>query len=83
MWMYGSIDQLGDWSPDNATELSAFGTSSTTNWFVVLNMTAGTYLEYKYFQRNADWSITWPSVENREYTVPTGCQSQVVVNDYW
>lgn len=82
--MYGNIDQLGEWDPDSAVALSSYDyTPTNTNWFVSLNITQGTYFEYKYYQRNQDWSITWPSNDNRMYTVPSGCQSSIVINDKW
>ncbi|KAL6722361.1 hypothetical protein ACLMJK_001468 [Lecanora helva] len=83
IWMYGNNAQLGNWNPDSAVALSQSKVAGSTNWFVYLNMTAGNSFEYKYFQRNADWSITWPPMANRQYTVPTGCQTEIVVNDDW
>ena len=84
IYVYGSIDQLGEWSVDDAVKMSFYDIPGPQkNWFVSLNITAGTYFEYKYFQRNEDWSITWPDPANRVYTTPTGCQTDVVINDAW
>ena len=84
MYVYGSIDQLGDWDVNKAVAMSPFSFGGQVqNWVVDANITAGTYFEYKYFQRNADWSICWPPAANRMYTAPTGCNSDVVIQDQW
>lgn len=82
--MAGNIPQLGNWDFDNSYAMSSYKyTLSNPKWYAMLQLAAGTSFEYKYFQRNLNYSITWALDPNDRYTVPTGCESQIVVEDQW
>lgn len=82
--MAGSITQLGSWNIDNSYAMSSFGyTESNPNWYATLNLPIGTSFEYKYFQRNLDYSITWEAPPNMVYTAPSGCEKNIVLDTQW
>lgn len=85
--MYGSIDQLGNWQVKNSYPLKAYyfieNGRNESNWYGTIDVAAGTYFEYKYFQRNANYSISWANPPNMRYTVPTGCEKLIVQSDQW
>ncbi|KAK1750999.1 Glucoamylase [Echria macrotheca] len=80
----GSIPQLGNWNPASAPALSASGyTSSNPVWSFTANLPAGTVFQYKFVKVESTGGVTWESDPNRSYTVPSGCDSAVIVGSSW
>ncbi|RDB14710.1 hypothetical protein Hypma_016313 [Hypsizygus marmoreus] len=77
IFLTGSIDQLKNWSPDNAIALSSAGYPT---WSVTLDVPAGTNFEYKYI-RKLNGGVTWESDPNR--LVSTPASGTFVFNDSW
>ncbi|GAB1313339.1 glycoside hydrolase 15 protein [Madurella fahalii] len=67
----GSVPELGNWNVNNAVGLSASGYSGNNPlWSITVPMRAGTVVEYKYINVQADGSVRWESDPNRRFTVP-------------
>ncbi|KAF5382462.1 hypothetical protein D9615_002737 [Tricholomella constricta] len=77
IYVTGSIDQLKNWSPDNAILLSSAGYPT---WSVVLDVPANTNFEYKFIRKN-NGVVTWESDPNRQVTSPA--TGSFVVNGSW
>ncbi|KAG6915629.1 hypothetical protein DXG01_010668 [Tephrocybe rancida] len=66
IYLAGSIDQLKNWSPDNAILLSP---NAYPKWSVTLNIPASTSFEYKFIRKN-NGVVRWESDPNRQATTP-------------
>lgn len=56
----GNNAATGNWSPANGVALSASQYTSTDPlWDVMLNVTAGTVLQYKYIKVDSSGTVTW------------------------
>ncbi len=80
VYIVGSTAQLGSWNTANAIKLSG---ATYPVWKVTLNLTTGTYVEYKYFRRTGTdaSTIVWETTAaNKTYT-PTGATA--TRNDTW
>lgn len=86
IYITGSTAELGNWSTDSSKRI-ALSADKYTNfdnlWYVKLTLPAGEAVEYKYYRVESDGSVNWESDPNRSYTVPTGCEASVTVNDTW
>jgi glucoamylase len=84
VFIVGSITELGNWAPANATALSATQYASSNNlWTVTISLPAGMTFEYKYIRIETDGSVFWESGPNRSYTVASGCAATVTESDIW
>ncbi|KAG5644769.1 hypothetical protein DXG03_007677 [Asterophora parasitica] len=77
IYLTGSIDQLKNWSPDNALPLSAAGYPT---WSITLDVPANTNFEYKFIRKN-NGVVNWESDPNRQATTPA--TGSVVINGSW
>jgi hypothetical protein len=60
VFVLGSIDQLGNWVPQEGLPLSASEyRSGYPLWFGSVNLTAGTTFEYKVVKVETDYSVIW------------------------
>ncbi|KAL2017274.1 hypothetical protein VTK56DRAFT_2343 [Thermocarpiscus australiensis] len=67
----GSVPELGGWEVDKAVELSPSGyTASDPLWSITVPLRAGSVVEYKYVNVQADGSVRWESDPNRSFAVP-------------
>jgi glucoamylase len=70
VYVTGNTAALGNWDTDLALPVDPRGYPV---WFNHANMTAGSAVQYKYFRRNADGTVTWenlPGGGNRSLTMP-------------
>ncbi|KAF1835923.1 hypothetical protein BDW02DRAFT_578364 [Decorospora gaudefroyi] len=80
----GSIPQLGNWDTALAPALSASQyTPANPLWTTKINLPAGTSFEYKFIKVESGGAVTYESGENRVYTVPKGCASDVTISNSW
>jgi glucoamylase len=56
MYVTGGTDKLGNWNTSLGTPLDS---SSYPVWKNALNLAAGNSLQYKYYCKNADGTVTW------------------------
>ncbi|GAA1951248.1 carbohydrate-binding module family 20 domain-containing protein [Kitasatospora viridis] len=78
VYLVGSVPALGGWNTSQAVPLSSAGYPA---WSGTVTLPAGTYVEYKYFVKNADGSITWEPGNNHSFT--TGASGNGTLNDSW
>ncbi|KAG6874887.1 hypothetical protein C0992_006081, partial [Termitomyces sp. T32_za158] len=67
IYVTGSLDQLVNWSPNDALLLSA---TAYPTWSITLDIPASTNFEYK-FIRKSNGAVTWESGPNHLVTTPT------------
>ncbi|KAG6827334.1 hypothetical protein H0H92_012183 [Tricholoma furcatifolium] len=78
VYLTGSIDQLMDWSTDDALALSS---ASYPIWSITLSVPASTNFEYKYIQKDGSGTVTWESDPNNLVTTPAS--GNFTINDTW
>lgn len=84
LYIVGSIEQLGNWTPDTAIPMKADQYTSDSNlWYVTITLTVDNSFEYKFIRKEADGSVQWESDPNHSYTVPTGCSTAATVTATW
>ncbi|KAG6845598.1 hypothetical protein H0H87_006651 [Tephrocybe sp. NHM501043] len=66
VYLTGSIDQLKNWSPDNALLLSA---DAYPTWSITLDIPASTNFEFKFIKKN-NGTVSWESDPNNQATSP-------------
>ncbi|KAL2154139.1 hypothetical protein VTH82DRAFT_2815 [Thermothelomyces myriococcoides] len=67
----GNSPELGNWNPVNAVTLDASQyTSSNPLWSVVVRLSPGMSIQYKYIKVSQSGTVTWESDPNRTYNVP-------------
>jgi len=77
IYLTGSIDQLKNWSPDNAILLSS---AAYPTWSVTVDVPASTNFEFK-FIRKINGAVTWESDPNRQATSPA--TGSFTINSSW
>ncbi|KAL1681842.1 glycoside hydrolase family 15 and carbohydrate-binding module family 20 [Schizophyllum commune] len=77
IYVTGSVNELANWSPDNAIALNA---NNYPTWSVTVNLPANTKIEYKYIRKN-NGQVTWESDPNRSIT--TSASGSFTQNDTW
>ncbi|MFI9155551.1 CBM20 domain-containing protein [Streptomyces sp. NPDC053367] len=80
LYITGNLPDLGSWDPAKAVPLT---TNSATypQWTGTHQLPPDTTVQYKYFKKNPDNTLTWESGDNRTVvTPPTGT---LTVNDTW
>ena len=82
VFISGSAPQLGSWDTGKAIALSAGDyQASYPRWWAILDLSAGTSIEYKYIVKEADGSVRFEGDPNRRFTVPTGCAKEISLHD--
>ena len=79
MYVTGNTAALGNWNTNLAIPLDA---TTYPVWKNVVNLPASTVVQYKYFRKNDDGSITWENIAgggNRSVTTPAS--GTITVND--
>ena len=69
VYIAGSIAELGNWAPASAAGPGDCPDYPT--WTVTVNLPAGAEVEFKAIKIDSGGSVTWESVANRTFTVPT------------
>jgi glucoamylase len=70
VYVTGNTAALGNWNTDLGLPLDP---SSYPAWKNTVNLPAGTTIQYKYYRKNADGSVTWenyPGGGNRSVAMP-------------
>ncbi|KAF5385939.1 hypothetical protein D9615_002294 [Tricholomella constricta] len=77
IYVTGSVNELANWSTDNALLLSA---DSYPTWKITVNLPPSTSIQYKYI-RKFNGAVTWESDPNRQFTTPSS--GSYNLNDSW
>lgn len=80
-WMYvtGNIPELGNWNTDLGTPVDP---GSYPVWKNKVNLPASSTIQYKYYRKNSDGTVTWenlPGNGNRSLSTPSS--GSVTLND--
>lgn len=70
LYITGSTDALGNWNTDLGLSVDP---ANSPAWSNAVNLPASSSVQYKYYRKNADGSVTWESVSgggNRTLNVP-------------
>ncbi|MFF5757686.1 CBM20 domain-containing protein [Streptomyces longwoodensis] len=80
LYVTGDLPDLGSWDPARAVPLTT-GSGTYPLWTGAHQLPPNTAVQYKYFKKNPDGSVTWENGDNRTVvTPPTGT---LTVNDTW
>jgi len=77
IFVVGSVDALGDWSPNNAIHMSS---AKYPIWSVTVTLPGSTYMQYKYIRKRLD-SVIWESDPNNVLTTPR--RGNITIDDTW
>ena len=84
MYVTGNTGALGNWNTNLGIPLDS---STYPFWKNAVNLAAGSSLQYKYYRKNADGSVTWECYPglgncnaNRSLTMPSS-RGTVTLND--
>lgn len=80
LYVTGNLPDLGNWDPAKAVPLTT-GATTYPIWSGAHQLPPNTTVQYKYFKKNPDGTITWENGDNRTVvTPPTGT---LTLNDTW
>ncbi|MFE6200677.1 CBM20 domain-containing protein [Streptomyces sp. NPDC057838] len=80
LYITGNLPALGSWDPAKAVPLTT-GSATYPLWAGAHQLPPNTTVQYKYFRKNPDGTVTWENGDNRTVvTPPTGT---LTVNDTW
>lgn len=71
IYLSGSDDELGNWSTANAVAIGPLLDPGYPTWFILASVPAGASLQYKFFVKHSDGTVTWEGGSNHTYTAPT------------
>ncbi|MEU9576986.1 CBM20 domain-containing protein [Streptomyces chilikensis] len=80
LYVTGNLPDLGSWDPAKAVPLTT-GSATYPLWTGAHQLPPNTTVQYKYFKKNPDGTVTWENGDNRTVvTPPTGT---LTVDDTW
>jgi glycosidase len=81
IFITGNVPELGNWGTTFQTAVGPMLDPNYPNWFLNVSLPAGTMVQYKYIDIQANGNVIWEPGSNHSYTVPTsGTASE---NDNW
>ncbi|MFJ9036828.1 carbohydrate-binding module family 20 domain-containing protein [Streptomyces sp. NPDC102406] len=80
LYVTGNRPELGNWDPAKALPLTT-GSATYPLWSGTHQLPPDTAVQYKYFKKNPDSTITWESGDNRAVVTPTS--GTLTINDTW
>jgi hypothetical protein len=81
IFVTGSVPELGSWGTTFQTAVGPMLDPNYPNWFLNVSLPAGTTVQYKYIDIQANGNVIWEPGNNHSYTVPTSGTASV--NDNW
>jgi hypothetical protein len=72
---------MGNWGTTFQTAVGPMLDPNYPNWFLNVSLPAGTTVQYKYIDIQANGNVIWEPGNNHSFTVPTSGTSSV--NDNW
>lgn len=79
IYLTGNDDELGNWSTANAVAIGPLLDPSYPTWFILASVPAGASIQYKFFVKHTDGTVTWEGGSNHTYTAPTSGTGSVSV----
>lgn len=80
VYVTGNIFELGNWSTDPAERITGLWAPEYPDWYGIYSVPACTPIEFKFFIRRNDGSITWEGGSNHAVTTPCGETGDIVVD---
>jgi hypothetical protein len=81
IFVTGSVPEMGNWGTTFQTAVGPMLDPNYPNWFLNVSLPAGTTVQYKYIDIQANGNVIWEPGSNHSFTVPTSGTSYV--NDNW
>jgi hypothetical protein len=81
IFVTGSVPEFGSWGTTFQTAVGPMLDPNYPNWFLNVSLPAGTTVQYKYIDIQANGNVIWEPGNNHSYTVPTS--GTAAVNDNW
>jgi Starch binding domain/IPT/TIG domain len=81
IFVSGNVPELGSWGTTFQTAVGPMLDPNYPNWFLNVSLPAGTTVQYKYVDIQANGNVIWEPGNNHSYTVPTS--GTAAVNDNW
>jgi glycosidase len=79
IYLTGNDDELGNWSTANAVAVGPLLDPAYPTWFIMASVPAGAGIQYKFFVKHSDGTVTWEGGSNHTYTAPTSGTGSVSV----
>lgn len=80
IFLTGSTVELGDWGTTFNTAIGPMLDPNYPNWFLNVSVPAGTQIQFKFIDIQANGNVVWENGSNHTYTVPTSGVGYVNVN---
>lgn len=81
IFISGNVPELGSWGTTFQTAVGPMLDPNYPNWFLNVALPAGTTVQYKYVDIQANGTVVWEPGNNHSYTVPAN--GTAFVNDIW
>jgi glycosidase len=81
IFVTGNVPELGNWGTTFQTAVGPMLDPNYPNWFLNVSLPAGTTVQYKYIDIQANGNVIWEPGNNHSFTVPSSGTSSV--NDNW
>jgi glycosidase len=81
IFVSGSVPELGSWGTTFFTAVGPMLDPNYPSWFLNVSLPAGTVVQYKYVDIQANGNVIWEPGNNHSYTVPASGTG--FVNDVW
>jgi glycosidase len=79
IYLTGNDDELGNWSTSNGVAIGPLLDPNYPTWFIMASVPAGASIQYKFFIKHSDGTVTWEGGSNHTYTAPTSGTGSVSV----
>ena len=79
IYLAGNDDELGNWSTDTSVAIGPLLDPNYPTWFSLASVPAGANVQFKFFIKHADGTVTWEGGSNHTYTVPGSGTGSVTV----
>jgi len=80
IFVAGNTVELGNWGTTFQTAIGPMLDPNYPNWFLNVSLPAGTTVQYKFVDIQANGNVVWENGANHQYTVPASGTAAVTVN---
>ena len=79
IYLAGNDDELGNWSTDTSVAIGPLLDPNYPTWFSLASVPAGASIQFKFFIKHTDGTVTWEGGSNHTYTAPSSGTGNVTV----
>lgn len=80
IYLTGNVPELGNWSTSKAVAIGRLVDPNNPTWFGMASVPAGTNLQFKFIDIQANGNVIWENGNNHTYTSPSSGDGSVTVN---